>query len=151
MIRVELGTLPKKPVLLKLIYCFCKLPTSVPNQEVAPLSALLHFWFHHLPQDPSKIIMIICIRPGQRWESREGSPTESDTHGSLYSQANGPTSGAHKCKFCSATGMVGRRLAQFGEQSCWYFLLVFPHHLTHCSFSSYNSPLIVKSLLISQA
>lgn len=51
LIREELGTLPKKPKLIKFMYCLCKGRRPVPNHQVALLPAISLFWFHHLPQD----------------------------------------------------------------------------------------------------
>lgn len=62
LLGVELGTLPKRPVLLKLIYCLCSIPGPLAIQQEEVLQALGHFWLPELPREASKVAMIIGFR-----------------------------------------------------------------------------------------
>lgn len=105
-IRVELGTLPKQPVWLKLIYCLCGVQMSVSNQQVALLQAPPHFWLLHLPQEGPKVMRITRIRSeaelrGQRRLS------QWKWHRAVSTHSRVPTDGPRKHRPCWAAGLVG--------------------------------------------
>ena len=93
MIREELGTLPKKPVWMKLIYCLCGIQMSVSNQQMALLQALPQFWLLHLSQEAPKVVRspVLGQRQSRGWKRL--SHWKSDT---TSTHPHGPTGRAWK-------------------------------------------------------
>lgn len=130
MIREELGTLPKKPVWLKLIYCLCGIQMSVSNQRMALLQALPQFWLLCLPQEAPKVVRITCVRLEAELRGwKRVSHWKSDT---ASTHPHGPTDGAWKADPAGQLGCWG-----MDHMLCGMKVLILPPGLlpsTHRSF-----------------
>lgn len=136
-IRVELGTLPKQPVWLKLIYRLCGVQMSVSNQQVVLLQAPPHFWLLHLPQEGPKVMRITCIRSEAELRGqRRLSQWTWHTAVSLLIRV-GPLMDLGSI---DPAGQLG--WWEMEHTICGTKFLIFPPGLppsTHCSFSSHNN------------